>query len=393
MKQFVLGSVVAVAGLAIWQTAQPAGEPKTPALANEIIQEFPTNDAMRSAWKVHWAVTKGHGLYIQDAFYKKSPTEPWMQVIGDLRLAEMFVPYHSGSPRFWDVSYNFEMITVGRDDAGAFGKVLGTPPRVVVELRDRGLFWMDIPRGTRRGQSLVLWACIDAANYRYITEFGFQDDGTITSRVGATGRNYGSREFEGHMHNGLWRVDLNVGGPEHNSVYVMEHFEPEGPDKEQQAKARTVHRPFNQGVEGYEDWSADRFSMLTVLNTQLKNGRGKPLAYDVMASRMGNARHSGPDDEGCTLHDFWVTRNRPGEIFYKKVPKYIEKREPILDSDVVIWLSTPCHHEPRSEDGEIRGSTFVGSTPLAWAGFELRPRNFHDRTPHYNYPAPPPKKQ
>src|SRR5436305_13182848 len=143
---------------------------------------------------------------------------------------------------------------------------------------------MDVPKGTRRGQSLVLWASIDAANYRYITEFGFQDDGTITSRVGATGRNYSSREFEGHMHNGLWRIDLNVGGPAHNSVFVMEHFEPEGDLKDQKAKARTLSRPFNEGNEGYEDWNAEKFTMVSVLNTQIKNQRGKPIAYDVVVN-------------------------------------------------------------------------------------------------------------
>jgi primary-amine oxidase len=391
-QRLLVVAIAVVAGLWLLEAAPltPPVPPKAP-VGNEIIQEFPTNDQMRTAWKVHWMLSKGYGLYIQDAWLKKGPNEPWVQVLGDLRLAEMFVPYHSGTPRFWDISYNFDVMTVGRDEAGAFGKVLGSPPQVVAELRDRGLFWMDTPKGTRRGQSLVLWASIDAGNYRYITEFGFQDDGTITSRVGATGRNYASREFEGHMHNGLWRVDLNVGGAEHNSVFVMEHLEPEGETKEQQAKARTLSRPFNEGIEGYYDWNAERFSMLSVLNTQLKNARGKPLAYDIVTGRMGNARHAGPDEEECTQHDFWVTRNRSGEIFYKKLPQYIKRREPILDTDVVVWVSTACHHEPRSEDGELKGSTFTGATPIAWSGFELKPRNFFDRTPHYNY-APPPKK-
>ena len=67
---------------------------------NEIIQEFPSNDVMRTAWKVHYATRNGFGLIIQDAFFKKTPTDPWMQVLGDARVSELFVPYHSGSPRF-----------------------------------------------------------------------------------------------------------------------------------------------------------------------------------------------------------------------------------------------------------------------------------------------------
>src|SRR5947209_5706806 len=79
---------------------------------NELIQQFPTNDAMKTAWKVHWATASGFGLYIQGAWFKRDPKEPWLQVLGDARLAEMFVPYHSGSPRFWDISYNFSLCNV-----------------------------------------------------------------------------------------------------------------------------------------------------------------------------------------------------------------------------------------------------------------------------------------
>src|SRR5947207_80011 len=74
---------------------------------NEVIQAFPSNEAMKTAWKVQWAVANGYGLHIQNAWFKRGPQEPWMQVLGDARLSEMFVPYHTGSPRFWDISYNF----------------------------------------------------------------------------------------------------------------------------------------------------------------------------------------------------------------------------------------------------------------------------------------------
>src|SRR5260370_541019 len=80
-----------------------------PLVSNELVQQFPTNDAMKTAWKIHWATSTGFGLIIQDAWFKRDPKEPWLQVLGDARLAEMFVPYHSGSPRFWDVSYNFSL--------------------------------------------------------------------------------------------------------------------------------------------------------------------------------------------------------------------------------------------------------------------------------------------
>ena len=251
------------------------------------------------------------------------------------------------------MSYNFSLIQLTKEEAGPFGRLLGTPPLVCKEIRDRGIAWVDGTKGARRGQTMVLWACLNAANYRYLIEYGFQDDGTITFRVGSTGRNYGSREFEGHMHNGLWRVDVNLDGPDHNSVYVMEHIEPDGEDKD---KAAPIIACSTAARRASTTGTPHKFTMLSVQHEAKKNARGMPISYDLMTPRMGNARHYGSQEE-CTHHDFWVTKNRPGEIHYQKLPKYVEKRESIKDTDVVVWLSTAGHHEPRSEDGEMERTT------------------------------------
>lgn len=376
-----LAILIALVTMIGFPAAQPEPAKEKGLPLNEIVQTFPSNDVMKTAWKVRYTTATGFGLIIQEAWFKRGPKDPWMQVLGDARLSEMFVPYHSGSPRFWDVSYNFPLITLNKEAAGPFGKLLGDPPTVVHEVRDRGVMWVDPATGVRRGQKLVLWACLDAANYRYVIEYGFQDEGTVTFRVGSTGRNYATREFEGHMHNGLWRVDVNLDGAQNNSVYVVEHIE----TNEDPGKAKTVQRPFNQGVEGFEDWDAAKFTTLNITNDKKKNIRKMPISYDVMPLRMGNARHFG-DKEQCTHHDFWVTVNRPGEIYYPKVQDYVKPRAKVTNADVVIWHSSACHHEPRSEDGEFRKGEFVGTTPIVWSGFDLRPRNLFDRTPHFPYP-------
>jgi primary-amine oxidase len=377
-------SVLAV-GVVAWIgffTGAPAqqGKKATAKPVNEIIQVFPSNEVMRTAWKVHWATRTGNGLYIQDAWFKRGPKDPWMQVLGDARIAEIFVPYHTGSPRFWDIDQGFDMRTLTREDAGPHGKLLGNPPLVCAELRDRGIIWVETTKGSRRGQTLVLWGAIHASNYYYITEFGFQDDGTITFRLGSTGRNYPSREWEGHMHNGMWRVDVNLDGPSNNSVYLVEHLEPDG---EHPGKARTRRTPFNQGSEGGANWDALRFTSLQIVNDKKKNKRGQIASYELMSLRMGNARHYNDEKEECSHHDFWVTRNKPGELFYPNVPKYVRDQEPIMNTDVVIWHSAAGHHEPRSEDGEMLKNELVGATPVMWSGFDLRPRNIFDRSPLY----------
>src|SRR5438132_7193237 len=148
MKTTLLLAALALLGLLVGAPAQPVKKDRDkPTLANELVQQFPSNDAMKTAWKVHWATATGYGLYIQDAWFKKGPKEPWLQVLGDARLSEMFVPYHSGSPRFWDISYNFSLCNVTKEDCGPFGKILNNPPTVVHEIRDRGLMWVDSNKG------------------------------------------------------------------------------------------------------------------------------------------------------------------------------------------------------------------------------------------------------
>ncbi|MCI0463364.1 MAG: hypothetical protein L0Z62_40985 [Gemmataceae bacterium] len=376
---------------------QPAKEPPPgpPRPLYEVVQEFPTNGEMETAWKVHWQTEKGYGLYIKRAWFKRSPTDRWIQVLGDARISEIFVPYHRGEPRFWDVSYNFPLCVMTKDDAGPYGRLLRTgpdqAPTVVQEIRDRGIIWRGgtpYGEGVRRGQALVLWGCLLAANYRYIIEFGFQDDGAITFRMGSTGRNYGGSEYEPHMHNGLWRIDVNLDGKDKNSVYLVEHIEPRSGLADDRGKAKSQVTPFNNGKEGWADWKAERFTHLRVVNTDPKNRnqRGDPMAYDLIPIRMGNARHFGDADrERCTEHDFWVTRARPGQLLYIELPDYVARKESVMNSDVVIWHSAPMHHEPRLEDGKMVDDRLEGITHVMWAGFLLRPRNLFEHTPLYPY--------
>jgi primary-amine oxidase len=373
---------------------KPMAEPLAPG-QNETFQAFPclpdggaTKERALTAWKVRWATQAGNGLYIVGAWFKKGPKDQWLQVLGDARLAQAFVPYHRGTPRFWDIDYNFALGAVTSADAGPHGQLLRARPQdrqptIVKEIRDRGIMFKH-PNGVRRGQSMALWGVLDAGNYRYLVEYGFQDDGTIEFRVGASGHNLGGgAHWEPHMHNAMWRIDVNLGGADHNSVVLCEHIEPDGDNGE---KARTQHTTLKE--ECGLDWDAKKFTMLRVINTQMKNARGQPVSYDLMPLRSGSARHFGKDkQELCTQHDFWVTRANPKEMSYQKVPEYVKDRQPIEDTDVVLWYSTPCHHEPRSEDGEVKNGSFDGATHVMWCSVQLRPRNVFDRSPFY----PPPK--
>ena len=336
-------------------------EAPAPVAQTKIVEQtFPPNGVMETAWKVEWDTVRGFGLIIKNAWFKRGPDQEWMQVIGDARIADIFVPYQPGTPRFWDVSYNFKMSVLSEADAGPFGKIHvstngdAQEPCVVQETRDRGVIWKN-DHGVRRGHVMVLWGCLHAINYRYLIEYGFQDDGCIVFRIGATGRNLAGKEWMPHMHNYYWRVDVNLGGKDHNTAYLMETVEPKSDG--QKLASETSHTLFNGGKEGWADWDASKFPMVRVINTQKKNLRGENNAYDLVPLRRGTSRHFGNNEE-CSQHDFWVTKANPKELNYRGVPKYCDG-ESIVDTDIVFWYGTSMFHEPRSEDGTMENGDMV----------------------------------
>jgi primary-amine oxidase len=348
-------------------TAQPAG-----LAGNEVVQEFPSREAMQTAWRVRWAVGPGKGLYITGAWFKRSPSEPWMRVLWDARLSEIFVPYHSGSPRYYDLGgFNFDVEDANENDAGCCGRLLGASPRRIVwEVRDRGVLWKN-DQQVRRGEELVLWATIDAANYNYIVHYGFRDDGSVAFRVAGTAENLPGRRWESHMHNGLWRIDIDLNGHPNDSALITRHIESvTGPT------ATDSDTPFNGGIEGAGNWNDLQFTQLRVRDTQRQNAQGKNIAYDLRPVRFGTPRHQ----EDFARHDFWVSRYRSTELYYPMITSYVSNNESVTNTDVVLWHISPLHHMPRSEDGnDANGWNGVALT--MWGGFDLRPRDLFDGTP------------
>jgi hypothetical protein len=97
--------------------------------AGELTQWFPGDapaKARKTAWKVTWSYTQPHDgqatesnmLYISGAWFRRAPDEPFIKVIADLRLAEIFVPYNDGQ-RIYDISANrFDLAPAKREYLG-----------------------------------------------------------------------------------------------------------------------------------------------------------------------------------------------------------------------------------------------------------------------------------
>ena len=346
---------------------------------DEIIHEFPTGGKMQTAWKVRYtAVNPGPGLVITGAWFKTTPNDAWLKVIDNIRLSEVFVPYNNGT-RIYDIGGqgNYSLLEHTKDDAGPNGK-LRNKDLVVHEVRDTGILWKYYEK-VRRGQELVLWSTLGAANYNYIVEYSFRGDGSIQCRLGSTGKNYGNHETIGHMHHGCWRIDIDLDQPNRNSAFVVRRVEKKG------GKSEDIVEPFNGGIEGGMAWKAEEFTRVRIQSAKV-NGQNKPMSYELIPHRPGSPRHLG-DNEEFTHFDFWVTPYQWDEQQYTNLTTFVKQKRKIQNTNVVLWYMSPAYHLPRDEDGIFvnpEGKVQVrGVAMTTWCGFELRPRNVFDRSPLY----------
>ena len=124
-----------------------------------------------------------------------------------------------------------------------------------------------------------------------------------------------------------------------------------------------------------------------------KNARGKPIGYDLMPFAIGTPRHN----EEFTQHDLWVSqlasRSAAG-VHLRQPAQHREGRGSSRAGRHRALGHSAVHHEPRDEDGKPDSAprlwpgddAWEGSALVMWSGFDLRPRNFFDRTPFYPYP-------
>jgi len=286
--------------------------------------------------------------------------------------------------------------------------------KVYKEVHDDGLRWLsdeggDGPDRGRRGEKMLIWAVLYSANYRYLIEYGFADDGVITCRLGATARNLRPRQPDGsdvHLHVGCWMFEPDLGdptnpdagGPEHNVVQLVRRV-PVNPGRED-GKFKVERRPFGTppctepdkpALEGPADWVAEEFTTLRVESTVRKNNNPtpQPTSYDLVPVRTGSMRHIQPVFEFAN-HDFWVTAGGTGpESRYVEVPSYVgNPPRPVDRTPVTVWHNAAALHVPRAEDFAVDGvSNFPNGAVAAWAGFLLKPRNLFDSTPLFTAPA------
>lgn len=370
---------------------------------NQNVYCFPgTNSAcllqtfQETQWRICVYTNSKEEISVGPVDLKRTATSPWRRILYKAMPAEIFSAYHTGGTHFYDTQFASmnSRRTVTPDDAGPFGIQLYLShdalfgPTVVAECKDRGLGWLckgPSSSYTRRGQELLLWGVYDAGNYDYVLEYGFHDDGVMTFRVGATGYNSPPQPDIAHMHDVLWRIDMDLNGWPGDTARFTQHVEgiPTPPD------ATDFEGTFNGGFEGAADWNAEEFNSLLIEDTAT-NASLNPMGYELQPERTGTARHfaTSPCTENWSLHDFWVTRWHGGEDNGWASPwhcpddylsLYPANHESVVNRDLVLWYLASAHHDPIDEDKDP-GLNW-GVTLMHWFGFQLEPHNYFDHNP------------
>jgi len=198
-----------------------------PARAGEVTQRFPANpgEKMRTEWRVQWAyerATEGRVEVpvITGAWFKRSPEDLGLQVISNLRVAEIETLYKDDWLLDTDQEYGGGLVKATKDDLGPACVVKGEvlDDHLLKEVHDDGVRYRPPGGKVRRGQKMVLWSTLKVANYCYIIEYGFRDDGSITCRLGATGYVSPIHLRGRHLHTAFWRVVMSLGNPAGLSV-------------------------------------------------------------------------------------------------------------------------------------------------------------------------------
>ena len=336
--------------------------------------------ASGSRWELTVNAVDRFGLVITGASFQKSRTSPFIYVLYDGRLGEIFVPYHNGVNRFGDISdpfFHFSPLTLDQANFPPPRQIIGGG-KICKEVRDY-LAWFNHDL-VRYGQEVIYFSVLKAGNYDYIMEWTFRDDGVIQVRAGSTGPKIdaGPPPTLGHMHNFTWRLDIDLNGAGGDSAYLTRHVEknltPPFPPPAQGSTAQDSRSLIEN--EGGRVWNPENFNTLLIEDRTLKNGNGRATGYELQPMRSGNARHS----EAFTKKDFWVTRYNPNEIFADDLPDYVQDRQSTVNTDIVVWYTGSEHHESNSRDEDLN------TVPVLWTGFDLIPQNLFDGTPFYPNP-------
>jgi len=257
------------------------------------------------------------------------------------------------------------------------------------------------------GTALVLRCIITVSNYDYILDYIFHPNGAFQSELSFTGELYMgievpqvySAEQDGygfrvnaqnrmgtlHSHQGLWKVDLDVGGDAENDSVYWDEVQPD----DSTLGGMMLNREYKE-TEKAASLPADKHShYLYHVADETKSTFRNDFSYwilpyeDLKVLQPDYALYDGP--ASWTKYKFASTVYKESELDCQlprdnkfttqpamELDRMVDNDENIRGADVVTWISSGVWHTPSSEDMPVTYA--LGNT----LGFLVKPFNIWD---------------
>ena len=388
-------------------------------------------------WSFRVGMHPQHGLVLHTLSYDDAGER--RSILYRASLADMVVPYGDRDPMHtWkhvldaseaSVGNLANSLTLGCDCLGeiyyfdmptllADGSVYTIKNAICMHEEDYGVLWKhrDLLSATtevRRSRRLVVSSFFTVGNYEYGFFWYLYLDGTIqmevklTGIVGVSAVETGAEQPEFapliapnlaspiHQHLFCFRLDFDVDG-EHNSVYEVDvEPVPHGPDNPHGTQFRAKATLLASEDEARRDIDPRASRSWKIVNPQRTNRLGVPVGYKLLAGAtptlFAQADSYVGQRAGFAQHNLWVTAFTPDELSAagditlqspggEGLLRYSRGRN-IENTDIVVWHTFGLTHIPRPEDWPVM--------PVEYAGFNLTPVGFFERSPALDVPPSP----
>jgi primary-amine oxidase len=360
--------------------------------------------ASGTTWRMCWHFESKAGLVLEDISYQP-PGEPKpIKVLTSAKLAQVHVPYDDGVNEFNDLTeFYFGSGLTDLKPAECPGGTIKTvkvpdadpdsPDPSVKGLctttRSRGhAYRMQADEGNKvyqaQGKDLLVYTVNKVGWYEYMTEWRFQDDGTLNMNVGATGSlapdDYDAGDGRGwpigkgassyatsHNHNIFWRLNFGLDGSSKTKVEQYDSVVSPPATADSGPTTKTTRTDVTKELVG----DAKNMRWWRVVSTAGKNKDGHARSYEIVPG--ASTKYPG---RSFTKHDLYFTEYKKCEQFASQNPnscgagagrsvdKFVNGQ---TLTHPVVWVNVGFHHIARDEDQQ--------PMPVHWQGFSIAPRD------------------
>ncbi|MEU6347788.1 copper amine oxidase [Streptomyces sp. NPDC047072] len=390
--------VTAGAGPAVAQPKAAAAAAAECSAAYRIEQKLSSG----TTWRMCWRYDSKAGLVLEDITYQPKNEPRPIKVLNSARLGQIHVPYDDGSVEYDDLTgFGFAQglmnLAPGECPGGTI-KSVKVPDTWQDNPNVNGLCTTTRSRGhayrmqgdsankvyQAQGKDLLVYSVNQVGWYEYMTEWRFQDDGTITMNLGATGSlswsDYDAGDGRGwpigkgpkaqatsHSHNAFWRLDFALDGSSKNRVEQYDSTVSAPAQGQQAPSTKTTRTPVTKELAG----DAKSYRWWRVVSAAGKNKDWHPRSYEIVPGT--STKYPG---RSFTKHDVYFTEyneceqfasNNPGNCAAgagDSVDKWVNGQ---TLTHPVVWMNVGFHHIARDEDQQ--------PMPVHWQGFSIAPRD------------------